>query len=60
MNHLSEDVKIKLVKENYNNLQYIKNPTERVLLKSVEQNSEAIKYIKNPTEEMKLEEHSKD
>ena len=35
INQLSKDAQIKLVKENFNNIQYIKNPTEEAKLEAI-------------------------
>lgn len=54
MDEVPEDLAIFAVKKQWNNLKYIKNPSEEVLREAVMNKGWAIRYIENPSEEMKL------
>jgi hypothetical protein len=46
----SEQIQLAMIKRNYSELKYIKNPSEAVQLEAVKQHVDSIRYIKNPSQ----------
>lgn len=51
----TEKEQIEWVREDTDNIRYIKNPTERVQMAAVKEHCWSIEYIENPTERVQLE-----
>ena len=48
-------MQLEAIKQNGNNIMYIRNPSEKVQLEAVKQNGNIIQYINNPSDNVKLE-----
>ena len=55
INDLSLDEQLKIVKEDFCNINYFKNVSEKLQLAIVKQNGYAIREIENPSEQVQLE-----